>query len=150
MSTNLVTKPTINVTPLIDVLLVLLIIFMLISPLKPAAFNAKVPSEPTHNDAVTANDKSLVVSLNLDFSVNLNKSTDLGTSSDPQKLIQKLSETFNAREANAVFRDGTNEVEKTVFIKAPRSIPYGEVVKIVDAIKISGASPIGLQIDDLN
>lgn len=41
-------------------------------------------------------------------------------------------------------------VEKTVFIKAPRKLAYGEVAKVVDAVKLAGASPISLQIDDLN
>jgi biopolymer transport protein ExbD len=41
-------------------------------------------------------------------------------------------------------------IEKTVFIKAPRSIPYGEVVRVLDGIRGAGASPVGLQIDDLN
>ena len=40
------TRPNINVTPLIDVLLVLLIIFMVVAPLKPSSFKARVPSEP--------------------------------------------------------------------------------------------------------
>jgi biopolymer transport protein ExbD len=40
-------------------------------------------------------------------------------------------------------------VEKTVFIKSPRSVKYGEVVRIIDAVKQAGAQPIGLQIDDL-
>jgi biopolymer transport protein ExbD len=47
-------------------------------------------------------------------------------------------------------RENTNEIEKTVFIKAPKNINYGSVAKIVDAVKASGAQPIGLQIDDLN
>jgi biopolymer transport protein ExbD len=37
-----------------------------------------------------------------------------------------------------------------VFIKAPRSLPYGDVVKVIDGIKGAGANPIGLQIDNLN
>jgi biopolymer transport protein ExbD len=48
-----------------------------------------------------------------------------------------------------VFREGTNEVEKTVFIKSPKSVRYGDVIKVIDAAKMVGASPIGLQIDDL-
>jgi biopolymer transport protein ExbD len=41
------------------------------------------------------------------------------------------------------------KIEKTVFIKAPRSIDYGSVVKVIDAVKLAGADPISLQIDDL-
>jgi biopolymer transport protein ExbD len=47
------------------------------------------------------------------------------------------------------WEEGTNEIEKTVFVKAPKSIKYGEVVKVIDAIKLAGATPVGLQIDDL-
>jgi biopolymer transport protein ExbD len=46
-------KPHINVTPLIDVLLVVLIIFMVVSPLKPARFLTKVPSKPDPDDRVS-------------------------------------------------------------------------------------------------
>ena len=40
-------------------------------------------------------------------------------------------------------------IEKTVFVKAPRALPYGNVVKVIDAIKGAGANPVGLQVDDL-
>ncbi len=40
-------------------------------------------------------------------------------------------------------------IEKTVFIRAPRSLNYGEVARLIDAVKGTGADPIGLQIDDL-
>jgi biopolymer transport protein ExbD len=40
-------------------------------------------------------------------------------------------------------------IEKTVFIKAPRTISYGEVARVIDGLKGTGASPIGLQLDDL-
>jgi biopolymer transport protein ExbD len=43
----------------------------------------------------------------------------------------------------------SQRVEKTVFIKAPRSITYGEVARVMDGLKGSGANPIGLQLDDL-
>ena len=148
MSENSEAKPNINVTPLIDVLLVLLIIFMLLSPLKPASFKANIPSEPK-NHAGVPNPKTLIVTVNSDYSLNINEQKDFGTIAEPTILIGKLVQTFKDRTENSVFRDGTNEIEKTVFIKAPRNLPYGEVAKVVDAVKLAGASPIGLQIDKL-
>lgn len=150
-------KPNINVTPLIDVLLVLLIIFMVISPLKPSDIKAKLPSE-SKNTIVTPDPKTLVVTINSDNSLALNGEKELGTIGEPGALIARLSETFKTRAENGVYADelatrtdlsDEAKIQKTVFIKAPRSVPYGEVVKVVDAVKTSGASPIGLQIDGL-
>ena len=143
--------PNINVTPLIDVLLVLLIIFMVITPMKPHKFEAKVPAEPKPDDITIAkpNPLTLVVAVNnADKKVTLNKEP-AGDVSDASPLTQLLLETFKKREAEGVLREGTNEVEKTVFIKSPRSAKYGEVVRVLDAVKQAGAQPIGLQIDDL-
>src|SRR5688572_25008585 len=73
------TKPNINVTPLIDVLLVLLIIFMVISPLKPSDFKTKIPQEPKDEGKVTDNFYTLVVTINSDYSLRLNLENDMGT-----------------------------------------------------------------------
>jgi biopolymer transport protein ExbD len=151
-------KPFINVTPLIDVLLVMLIIFMVVSPLKPARFLTKVPSEPDRTPGDPA-PWALVVTINPDRSLMLNHESDLGTVDDPSKLSARLAEVFQQRLANHAYRyelrDRTDlpdseRVEKTVFIKAPGSIRYGEVVRVLDGIKGAGASPVGLQIDDLD
>jgi len=147
-------KPDINVTPLIDVLLVLLIIFMVISPGKPTDFKARIPQEPKAGGKT--NPQTLVVGLNHDSSLSLNRQDNIATMDEPDKLIQALAEIFRKRtenraySQNAEFRNDLSEEEKTVFIKAPRSIGYGKVVKIIDAVKIAGASPISLQINDLN
>ena len=145
-------SPNINVTPLIDVLLVLLIIFMVITPLKPSRFEAKVPAEPKPEDQQVnpkPNPLTLVVAINkADRKITLNNEP-MGDVSDASALTNKLSATFKEREAGGVFREGTNEVEKTLFIKSPRSVRYGDVVKVIDAAKQAGAQPIGLQIDDL-
>ncbi len=144
--------PNINVTPLIDVLLVLLIIFMVITPTKPHKFEAKVPAEPKPDDQTVAkpNPLTLVVAINnSDKKVTLNNNEALGDVSDASALTTRLSAIFKEREATGAFREGTNEVEKTVFIKSPRSMKYGEVVRVIDAVKQAGAQPIGLQIDDL-
>ncbi|MBA2494886.1 MAG: biopolymer transporter ExbD [Acidobacteria bacterium] len=144
--------PNINVTPLIDVLLVLLIIFMVISPLKPSRFEAKVPAEPKPEDQQQnpkPNPLTLVVAVNkADKKITLNNES-VGDVSDPSGLTTALSQIFKDRENNGVVREGTNEVEKTVFIKSPRSVRYGDVVSVIDAVKQAGAQPIGLQIDDL-
>jgi biopolymer transport protein ExbD len=143
--------PNINVTPLIDVLLVLLIIFMVISPSKPSRFEAKVPAEPKpdeQNVLLKPNPNTLIVFLDKDGKLRLNQD-DMGNISDSSGLTNKLTEVFKIREQTPIFREGTNEVEKTVFIKSPRSVKYGEVAKVVDAVKFAGAQPVGLQVDDL-
>jgi biopolymer transport protein TolR len=145
-------QPNINVTPLIDVLLVLLIIFMVITPLKPSRFEAKVPAEPKPEEnqvEAKPNPLTLVVAVNkADMSVTLNNEA-AGDVSDTSLLTTKLQEIFKQRENNLVFREGTNEVEKTVFLKSPRSVKYGDVVKVVDAVKLAGSDRVGLQVDDL-
>jgi len=136
---------------LIDVLLVLLIIFMVITPVKPSRFEAKVPAEPKNqqNLEVKPNPLTLVVAINKETKgVTLNNEP-AGDVSDASNLTAKLDEIFKARENNGVFREGTNEVEKTIFIKSPTSVRYGDVIRVIDAAKLAGASPIGLQIDDL-
>jgi biopolymer transport protein ExbD len=144
--------PHINVTPLIDVLLVLLIIFMVITPLKPSRFEAKVPAEPKDEEQQTVvkpNPLTLVVAINRETQGITLNNEPYGDVSDTDKLSNRLRDIFKERENNGVFREGTNEVEKTIFVKAPRSVKYGDVIRVIDAAKMVGASPIGLQIDDL-
>ena len=144
-------SPHINVTPLIDVLLVLLIIFMVITPLKPSRFEAKVPAEPKDQPQtnVKPNPLTLVVAINKETKAITLNNEPYGDVSDTEPLSNKLREVFKQREAEGAFREGTNEIEKTIFIKSPKSVRYGDVVDVIDAAKQVGASPIGLQIDDL-
>ncbi len=143
--------PRINVTPLIDVLLVLLIIFMVITPVKPSRFEAKVPAEPKNEQQldVKPNPLTLVIAINRENRGIALNNESAGSVDDPTALTAKLTDIFNQRTTNGVFRENTNEVEKTVFIKSPTLVKYGDVVKVIDAAKMAGASPIGLQIDDL-
>jgi len=158
-STRSMPSPNINVTPLIDVLLVLLIIFMVAVPLRPHRFVAKLPAEPQQELPPQPNIHTLVVTIEPDRTLRLNALTDMGTVDDPSKLTAKLSELFAQRTQNKAYRaelidrpDLPEEmrIEKTVFIKAPRAIPYGQVVKVMDGLKATGADPIGLQLDGLN
>ena len=135
-------RPEINVTPLIDVLLVLLIIFMIITPVKPSAFDAKIPREPTHDPMVKDHPDTLVVSYLPTARLAINKDRIDASIEDTSGLTRKLREMFALREGNA-------NRERTVFIKAPRSLNYGSVALMIDAVKAAGADPVSLQIDDL-
>ena len=139
---GIIPAPNINVTPLIDVLLVLLIIFMVAAPLKPHRFLAKLPSVPVKDRDLRPNPDTLVVTIQSDRTLKLNELTDMGTVYDVTPLALKLKETFEARLRNL-------NHQKTVFIKAPRHLPYGEVTRVLDGLKATGADPIGLQLDDL-
>ena len=152
--------PYINVTPLIDVLLVLLIIFMVVTPLKPSRFKADIPTQRDPNEDLSKlkpNPLTLVVSISPDLQIKLNQDP-LGSVNDITPLAQKLALTFQQRKEQRAYKVGMetrqdvkedDRIEKTVFVKAPRAARYGDVVKVIDAIKGAGASPVGLQVDDL-
>jgi len=152
--------PYINVTPLIDVLLVMLIIFMVITPLKPSRFEADIPTQRDPNEDLSQlkpNPLTLVVSISNDLQLKLNQDS-IGSVNDTAPLSQKLLQLFQQRKDTRAYKIGmetrmdvpdSERIEKTVFVKAPRSVKYGDVVKVIDAIKGAGANPVGLQVDDL-
>ena len=153
-------EPNINVTPLIDVLLVLLIIFMVVTPLKPSRFQADIPTQRDPNEDLSQlkpNPLTLVVSIAADLSIKLNADS-MGSVNDVAPLAQRLALVFAQRKEQRAYKIGMetrtdlkeeDRIERTVFVKAPRSLRYGDVVKVIDAIKGAGANPVGLQVDDL-
>ncbi len=153
-------EPYINVTPLIDVLLVLLIIFMVVTPLKPSRFKADIPTQRDPNEDLSKlkpNPLTLVVSIDSNLQIKLNQDS-LGSVNDTAPLAQRLAAVFQQRKDQRAYKVGMeartdvkeeDRIEKTVFVKAPRAAKYGDVVKVIDAIKGAGASPVGLQVDDL-
>jgi len=152
--------PYINVTPLIDVLLVVLIIFMVITPLRPSKFQADIPTQRDPNEDLSQlkpNPLTLVVSISNDLQLKLNQDS-VGSVNDTSQLSQRLAQLFRERKSQRAYKPGMEtrtdlpedeRLERTVFVKAPRSLKYGDVVKVIDAIKGAGASPVGLQVDDL-
>jgi biopolymer transport protein ExbD len=90
----------------------------------------------------------LVVSIQKDGKIKLNIQNECDLS-NLQPLTNNLMNIFDEREKNLVFEEGTNNFLKKVIIKSNRSIKYGDVVKVIDAVKSSGAEPIILQIDNL-
>ena len=132
---------------------------MVVSPLKPSSFKTRVPAEAKNLPPGEPNPKTLAVIVGADHSIKLNGETGQGTVSDTTSLVKRLKDVFDERIANGdvsdSFADDPNRptrdrIERTVFIKAPRTLDYGSVARVVDAVKLSGAYPISLQIDYLD
>jgi biopolymer transport protein ExbD len=128
--------PFINVTPLIDVLLVLLIIFMIISPARRGKFDARIPDKQKPDETKIENDLALVVTINHGggYALNMQQAATL------DELQSQLSRALDGRPVDL----------KAVFLKAPRALNYGEVAKVIDIMKLAGCAPIGLQIENLD
>ncbi len=153
--------PHINVTPLIDVLLVLLIIFMVISPLRPSRFKTTIPEPPIDDERIHVSPRTLIVDVGRDSRVKLIKANETiaeGWVNDSGAVAARLAQEFAERKIIGSWKLGLENspevpaderIERTVFLKAPRSVAYGEVAKVIDGIKGAGASPVGLQIDEL-
>jgi biopolymer transport protein ExbD len=124
-------RPSVNITPLIDVLLVLLIIMMVVTPKHEKKFEANVPDKQPPATAKTS-ELSLVVQVTRTGELKLNTRTV----SRPE-LLAALTQALGER---------PNEL-RTVWISAAPELNYGIVTDAIDVIKTAGAKPIGLRID---
>ena len=153
-------RPDINVTPLIDILLVLLIIFMVVTPLRPARFRALVP-DPPENPEEKVSPRTLIVSVDGSGALKLIRGATTvaeGSVAEPGEVASRLAREWRERIATGDWKEGfgartdlapDRRIERTVFVRAPNSIHYGEVARVIDAVKGAGADPVGLQTDEL-
>jgi biopolymer transport protein ExbD len=111
------------------------------------SFEVRLPEVQDKRVSVKPNPLTLAAALDGDGRVKLNNE-DMGTLTDQSRLQIKLREIFKDRENNGVFREGTNEIEKAVFINAPGSAKYGDLIKMIETVKGAGGQPISVQIDN--
>jgi biopolymer transport protein ExbD len=95
---------------------------------------------------IRPNPSFLLVGLQDDSKILLNTEA-YGDFNNTAPLKEKLDEIFKMREATGIFRYGTNEIEKTVFVAAPDSVKFGDLVKLIQEIAAAGAEPVGLQME---
>ena len=118
----------INMTPMIDVLLVLIIIFMVITPLVPKGLEARVPQPPPPNQPPPPeNDRTVVVIIEKDKSMKINQEPILF-----ENLSKRLEDIFKTR------------AERVVFVKGDPDLEYQEVAKVIDVAKGVGIDQVGL------
>jgi biopolymer transport protein TolR len=115
----------INVTPLVDVMLVLLVIFMVTAPMMQQGVQVNLPK--ANSKAMTPQDEAVVVSVDKSGKVFINK--DQVPAAD---LRNRLTAMFASRE------------KKEVFLKADAGVPYGEVVRAMADIKGAGIERLGM------
>jgi biopolymer transport protein TolR len=120
----------INVTPFVDVMLVLLIIFMVTAPMMMQGVDVNLPKTTTQ--PIPAKEERLVVTVTAKQEIYLNE--------------YKITVDSLMRKLAAIYQ---NQPDRAIFLRADRSVPYGFVVEVMAAIRRSGIVRIGMVTEPL-
>ena len=122
----------INITPYIDILLVLLIIFMVITPVRQMDLDVKVPQQQEAEAQAEVPQDVIVVSIGESAQIAINQ--------------EQVSIANLGRELQKIYSARSN---KNMFVSASPRLPYGDIVRIIDIAKGAGVGEIGLITEEI-
>ena len=126
-------RANINVTPFIDILLVLLVIFMTISPNERTGLNAAVPQPPPPGPRTQPQENVIVLSMDRGGVIRINQDEI-----EPSHLVEWLQEIFKTRN------------DRTMFVQADAELLFNDVAQVIDVAKGAGVDRLGLMTEQIS
>ena len=125
-------RADINVTPFIDILLVLLVIFMTISPTVPTGLKASIPEQPPPGPQRQEPEKVIVLSMDRTGVIKINQNEIQAS-----RLIEELHDIFRTRN------------DRTIFVQGDDELLFSDMARLIDAAKGAGVERLGLMTEKI-